>query len=172
MSHPPDSPDPAESGDQRDGAAADPWAAPAVGTDPGNQMGERFPYPPQPQHGPTQYQAQFQPQYGQPADPSYPGYPPRTNGKAQGALWAGIGLLVLSCCGLGLFGVVPVILGVQARRQIRASGGEQAGAGIALAGIITGAIALVLSLVVIALFILVGLVSGSPTFHTTTSTGV
>src|SRR3954464_12337598 len=82
-----------------------------------------------------------QPGYGQPGygyDP-YAGYRPRTNGKALAALWTGVGALVLSLCCLGVFGVVPIVLGVKARREVRASGGQQTGDGMALAGIVTGA---------------------------------
>ena len=62
----------------------------------------------------------------------------------------GIASLVLSwCCGLGLVGIVAVVLGVKARGEIRRSGGTQSGDGLALAGIITGAVAIVLGLVVL-----------------------
>jgi hypothetical protein len=75
------------------------------------------------------------------------------NGKAQAALWTGIGLLVLSCCGIGIFGVVPIVLGVKARSEISASGGQQGGDGMALAGIITGAIAVLVSLLAIVVLV-------------------
>ena len=65
-------------------------------------------------------------------------------------LVTGIASLVLSwCCGLGLVGIVAVVLGVKARGEIRRSGGTQSGDGLALAGIITGAVAIVLGLVVL-----------------------
>jgi hypothetical protein len=86
--------------------------------------------------------------YGQPGygyDP-YAGYRPRTNGKALAALWTGVGALVLSLCCLGVFGVVPIVLGVKARKEVRASGGQQTGDGMALAGIVTGAVAIAVSL--------------------------
>jgi hypothetical protein len=86
--------------------------------------------------------------YGQPGygyDP-YAGYRPRTNGKALAALWTGVGALVLSLCCLGVLGVVPIVLGVKARKEVRTSGGQQTGDGMALAGIITGAVAIAVSL--------------------------
>ena len=82
------------------------------------------------------------------------GFRQPTNGKAQAALWSGLGLLLTSCCLLGVLGFVPVILGVQARREIRQSGGQQGGDAMALAGIITGVVAIVVSLLAIALLVL------------------
>ena len=109
---------------------------------------------------------------GPPGPPPY-GYPPvptRTNGKATAALAPGIGTLVLSwCCGLGLAGVVAIVLGIKARNEIRASGGTQDGEGLALGGIITGALAVVLGLLVLALIGL-ALVAGAQ-FGTTTTYG-
>lgn len=83
-----------------------------------------------------------------------------TNGKATASLATGIGSLVLSwCCGLGLAGIVAIVLGVKARKEIQDSGGAQQGDGLAVAGIITGAIAVVLGvliLVVIGVAIIAG----------------
>ena len=74
----------------------------------------------------------------------------QNNGKAVASLVTGIASLLLSwCCGLGLVGIVAVVLGVKARGEIRRSGGTQSGDGLALAGIITGAVAIVLGLVVL-----------------------
>ncbi len=84
---------------------------------------------------------------------SGPGYPPggppvvTTNGKATAAVVTGITTLVLSwCCGFGLVGIVAVVLGVRARTEIARSGGRQDGDGLALAGVITGAVATVIGL--------------------------
>jgi hypothetical protein len=74
---------------------------------------------------------------------------PVSNAKATASLVTGVASLVLSwCCGLGVAGVVAIVLGVKARAEIRASGGQQEGEGLALAGIVTGTIALVIGLVV------------------------
>ncbi|MFN8189670.1 MAG: DUF4190 domain-containing protein [Nocardioidaceae bacterium] len=71
-----------------------------------------------------------------------------TNGKAIGALVTGIMALVLSaCCWGGLLGLVAIPLGVVARSEVKHSFGYQQGEGIALAGIITGAIGLALTVV-------------------------
>jgi hypothetical protein len=171
MTHPPGTPDPHDP----DGARGerDPWATPseqpAAPPPPASQPG----YPPQ--YG--QY-----PPYGHGPQPGYPsygpqpgygyGYPSRVNGKATAALWTGIGSLVLAfCCGLGVIGVLPIVLGTKARSEIRMSGGQQDGDGKALAGIITGAIALVLSLVVIGLIVL-AFSTGDANFDGATHTGV
>lgn len=91
--------------------------------------------------------------YQQPYPPPYPypgyGYgqpyaPPRsTNGLAVASLLTSVvGLATFLCYGFGIAaGVVGAILGHVARRQIRATG--QDGAGLALAGIIVGWIAIV-----------------------------
>ncbi|AWO86638.1 hypothetical protein DLJ61_07515 [Gordonia terrae] len=58
---------------------------------------------------------------------------------AVGALVAS--LLGLLCSGIG--GIVGLVLGIVARKQIAASGGRQTGDGIALTAIIIGAFILV-----------------------------
>lgn len=144
MSHPPGPPDP-------DGPP-DPWAAPSV------------PYPPQTPPQPT---------YGQPG--GYPpygpySYLPPTNGKATAALWTGIAALVMTfCCGLGILGVVPIVLGARARGEIRRTAGQQGGEGMALSGIIMGAVAVLLSLVLIG-FIAFVLTVGDSSFDTSGGT--
>ena len=75
------------------------------------------------------------------------------------------------CCGLGILGVVPIVLGVKARAEIRGTGGQQEGDGMALAGIITGAVAIVLSILFIAA-IVISIVSGTANFDGSTQTGV
>ncbi len=122
------------------------------------------PGPPQPeQPGPTQpYGQQYPPQYGAPP----PGYAPvlPTNSKATAALITGITTLVLSwCCGLGVLGLVAVVLGMKGRSEVRRSQGTQTGEGLALAGIITGAVAVLIGLATIALIIAV-FASGSTAF--------
>lgn len=164
MSYPPGTPDPHENDGGREGR--DPWATPS------SDQPAPAP-PPEPDHG--QQPPYGQPPYGQPpyGQPGYGyGYPQRANGKATAALWTGIGSLVLTfCCGLGVLGVLPIVLGVKARSEIRASGGQQEGDGMALAGIITGAVAIVLSIAVIAL-IVVAIASGQANFGTGPGTGV
>jgi hypothetical protein len=73
---------------------------------------------------------------------------PAVGASNQKAIWSlvlGI-LAVLGCCGVVL-GTVALVIGNQARNEIRASAGAQSGDGMALAGMITGAIGIVLSLV-------------------------
>lgn len=107
------------------------------------------PEPPQPGYG-------YVPTYGSPYGSFYgPPHVTPTNGKATASLVTGIASLVLSwCCGFGVVGVVAVVLGVKARNEIRASGGTQQGDGLALGGIITGVIALVLGLLILALVVI------------------
>lgn len=89
--------------------------------------------------------------YGQPPGFGYgsPYAPPPsapTNGKAVASLITGLVSLVLFwACGLGLAGIVAVVVGLKARREIRASGGYQEGDGLAVGGIATGALAAVLA---------------------------
>jgi len=101
-------------------------------------------YPPEPP--PPGYGYGYGPAYGPVVAP--------TNRKATASLVTGIASLVLSwCCGLGLVGIVAVVLGVKARSEIRASGGTQQGEGLALGGIITGAVAAVLGLLILVVMI-------------------
>lgn len=94
-------------------------------------------------------------QHGPPPGAAYPGYPQRgpygggfpagpvTNQKAQWALALGLLAVPLACCSvlLGLVGVVAIVLGVQARREIETSRGQQTGEGLATTGMVAGAIA-------------------------------
>ena len=86
--------------------------------------------------------------YGAP--PSYyvgVGVPQVANRLATTSLVIGIVSVVVSlaCCSLlSVFGIAAIVCGVVARRQIAASLGYQTGAGLALAGIITGAIAVLI----------------------------
>jgi hypothetical protein len=184
MTQPPGTPDPHDPA-AGGGSGRDPWATPEQ-PEPSQQ--------PQPPYGQPGYgqQPYGQPGYGQQPYSPYPqqpygqqpgygynhgglygyGAPPRTNGKATAALWSGIGSIVLTlCCGLGILGVVPIVLGVKARAEIRATGGQQEGDGMALAGIITGAVAIVLSILFIAA-IVISIVSGTANFDGSTQTGV
>jgi Domain of unknown function (DUF4190) len=190
MTQPPGTPDPHDPA--AGGSGRDPWATPSGEQPSQSPYGHPTPPPEQPEQ-PEQQQAPYgQPGYGQQPYPPYaqqpygqqPGYgynqgglygygaPPRTNGKATAALWSGIGSIVLTlCCGLGVLGVVPIVLGVKARAEIRASGGQQEGDGMALAGIITGAVAIVLSILLIAA-VVISIVSGAANFDGSTQTGV
>ena len=99
------------------------------------------PGPPPPPYPPPGYSPELG--YGYPGYGYPPGVP--TNGKATAALVIGITTLVLSwCCGFGLVGIVAIVLGARARNEIARSGGRQEGDGLALAGIITGAVATVI----------------------------
>jgi len=176
MSQPPGTPDPNDPA--AGGAGRDPWASPSSEQPPPPPYTEPTAAPQQPANGQQPYPQQpygYGPQpgygYGQAGLYGY-GAPPRTNGKATAALWTGIGSIVLTlCCGLGILGVVPIVLGVKARGEIRAAGGQQEGDGMALAGIITGAVAIVLSLAFIAV-IAISILSGTANFDGSTRTGV
>ncbi|HET6699280.1 MAG TPA: DUF4190 domain-containing protein [Nocardioidaceae bacterium] len=107
------------------------------------------------------------PQQGAPGQGPHPGYPgPRpTNTKATAALITGITTLVLSwCCGAGVLGAIAIVLGVRARSEIRSSQGTQEGDGIALAGIITGAAAVVIGLLVLVAIVAV-IASGQADYY-------
>ena len=111
----------------------------------------------------SQLPPQQGPGYGYGYGPDFHGAPvPRTNGKATASMVTGISSLVLSwCCGLGLVGIVAVVLGVKARAEIQASRGSQDGDGMALAGIVTGAVAALLGLLVLVIAFAVMLAAGS-----------
>lgn len=94
---------------------------------------------------------QYQPQpFGSgPASPPsyaapYPGYNPvpRTEGLATASLICAVaGTVLMVACGVGIAGTIAAIpLGITARRRIAQSGGQLTGDGMALAGLIIGAI--------------------------------
>jgi hypothetical protein len=108
--------------------------------------GQGYPQPgyPQPGYG--------QPPYGYGQQPGYGSAP--TNGKATAALITGIASLVLAFCCVGaLGGIAAIILGVRARNEIRDSGGRSSGDGLALAGIVTGALAILLGVAMLVLVV-------------------
>ncbi len=76
----------------------------------------------------------------------------------------GIASIPLACCCLGLVaGIVAVVLGKQASKEIAASGGWRTGEGQAKAGTICGWIGIALSAVIIVVNV-VGLILGDGTF--------
>lgn len=92
-------------------------------------------------------------------DPYSSPRPPGTNGKA-------IGALVTSLVGLffcGLPAIVGLILGSIAMRETKQTGQE--GYGLALAGVIVGALATVGWLLYVVVFIFVMAVSSSPAYY-------
>ncbi len=115
--------------------------------------------PPPPGYAPPgvggQPGAYAQPGYGYPGG-AYPprGFPQRNNSKATTALILGILGLVL-CQILSIF---AIIVGKEAEREIRYSGGTQGGEGLATAGRVLGWIGVVMFvIVVLAVFVLFGL---------------
>lgn len=130
----------------------------------GPPVGPPGPYAPYPQQG-VPYPQQGVP-YPGPGDSGGPGwYPsgPVTNQKAQWALAVGLVSVVGACCSgiLGLVGIVAVVLGVQARREIAASGGRESGGGLAVTGIVTGILGVLIALGLALLFLLlVGVTEG------------
>lgn len=80
-----------------------------------------------------------------------------------------IGLVVLPlgcCCGVGslasvVLGILAIVFGVSARNRVRASGGTLGGDGKALAGIITGGIAVGIAAMVFILVLVVGIGGGA-----------
>ena len=84
-----------------------------------------------------------------------------SNGLAIASLVLGIVSLPSACCygGGALLGIGSLVLGFLARRQIRESGGTQQGDGLAVAGMVTGGIAIlggVLWVVLLALGLIFG----------------
>lgn len=99
-----------------------------------------------PQYG--QYAGQYAPAYNPyPAGGPYqPGVVATTNGKATASLVCAIASVFC----FGPFLAVPaIILGFLARGEIKRTGGQQAGSGQALAGIIIGIIVTVISVLVV-----------------------
>jgi hypothetical protein len=62
------------------------------------------------------------------------------------------GILSLICCSWFIPGIAAIVLGVVARSKAKENPAEYGGAGLALGGIITGAISLVLGIIIIILY--------------------
>ncbi|WP_332641882.1 DUF4190 domain-containing protein [Aeromicrobium sp.] len=109
------------------------------------------------------------PDYGSVPPPS-PGTPSASeavlqqNKKASWSLVLGIiGLLGLCCTIGGFLGIPAVVLGILGRSEIEASNGTQTGSGMAIAGIVTGAIAALAAIDVLIVFAVDGSISGNLT---------
>ena len=114
-------------------------------------------YPP-PGMPPPGYPPQYQGGYGAPYDPYAPARPVGTNGKA-------IAALVTSLSGLffcGVPSIVGVILGIIAMRETKRTGQE--GHGMALAGVIVGALSVVGWLVYVVVIFVVIAASSTTTY--------
>lgn len=114
-------------------------------------------YPP-PGMPPPGYPPQYQGGYGAPYDPYAPARPVGTNGKA-------IAALVTSLSGLffcGVPSIVGVILGIIAMRETKRTGQE--GHGMALAGVIVGALSVVGWLIYVVVIFVVIAASSTTTY--------
>lgn len=107
------------------------------------------PPPPPDEGGPGDGSGEIPPGYGTPPPPGYGTPPPedaygapRNSSKAVVSLVIGIisPVLGLCCAFLGLIGIVAVVIGKQAQREIAASNGMLVGAGMAKAGVVLGII--------------------------------
>lgn len=149
---------------------------PSYGGDPDNPYGQQTPDGPQtPQQQQAPYQAQPPPpdphgegEYPPPrahnprlAAGSY-GYPVQyappaksTNNLALASMICGIaGLVLMWFCGIGFLpAVAAVVLGFVGRSQINQAGGTSGGAGLAMTGIITGCVAIGLSVLFLVFWI-------------------
>lgn len=85
------------------------------------------------------------PQYGAP-QPGMPGMPQKTSGMAIASLVTGI-LSIFPCCSIGILGVLGIVFGILARKNIEASNGTEKGLGLARAGLICGVVGLVLTVI-------------------------
>jgi len=128
-------PPPATSPGPPPAGAADPFAPPPLAPPAGPDAWAGYGGPP-PQYPPPPYSGQYPPGYpGAPG--AWPGYgyaPARTNGFAVASLV--LGLVGWLPCGIG--SVLAIVFGFVARSQIKSSGGQQVGSGMATAGIVLG----------------------------------
>jgi hypothetical protein len=138
------------------------------------QAGYPPPGYPQPGYPPPEYPQPGYPQMGYPPPVGYPppyqsgyayGYDPYASARPPGTNGKAIGALVTSLAGLMLCGVpsiVGLILGVVAMRETKRTGQE--GHGLALAGVIVGALAVVGWLLYVVIVIIAVAVS-SPNYY-------
>lgn len=142
---------------------------PPYGGDPNNPFGQQPQYqPPADPYAQPGYQqppAYTPPAYGQPqpymsgpVQYGAQGVTPGNNVLALISMILGIAGLVLMCAyGIGFLpGAAGLVLGFVGRSQINRSGGLQGGSGMAMAGIIMGAIAVGLSVIVLVAILVFG----------------
>ena len=146
---------------------------PPYGGDPNDPYGQPPPYTPPPQQDPYGGGGYQQvpsytpppapgPYYGGPVQYGAAGYPTRQNNSlALISMICGIaGLVLMFFCGFGFLpAVAAVIMGFVGRSQINQSGGMQGGSGMALTGIITGGVAVALSVIIFIVFLIGGVFS-------------
>ena len=130
-----------------------------TGTPPGTPPGYGAPPPPPPGYGGP---GQGAPGYG---GPTYGG-PPQNSSKAVASLVVGIISPILGfCCAIiGLVGIVAVVLGRSAQKEIAASNGALTGEGMAKAGVILGIIGSVIGIGMTILNVVL-LMTGNTTFN-------
>ncbi|MGZ5416838.1 MAG: DUF4190 domain-containing protein [Nocardioides sp.] len=141
------------------GGSGEPSDTPSGATPPGaTPPGYGAPPPPPPGYG--------APGYG---GPSYGGAP-RNSSKAVASLVVGIisPILGFCCAVIGLVGIVAIVLGRSAQKEIAASNGTLTGEGMAKAGVILGIIGTVIGVAMTVLNIVL-LMSGETTFNFNTS---
>jgi hypothetical protein len=119
------------------------------------------PYAPPPAYGAVPSYGQYAPPGESPAaeepvapevppgavPPGYPPFhPPRLDGVAVGSIiMSSLGIPLLYCCGVGIpMCIAGIVMGFVARKRVHESGGRLTGEGMALAGIIVGAVGLAL----------------------------
>lgn len=71
------------------------------------------------------------------------------------------GILGVVCCGSWVFSIAAIVLGLLSRKEIAESGGAKTGAGMAMAGLILGAVGIVISI----LWTILWISTGSFTFY-------
>lgn len=82
------------------------------------------------------------PGYGAP-QPGYGGQPQQTSVMAIISLVTGI--LGIICCGCGLFSIAAIVLGILGKKET--DSGEKKGGGLALAGLITGGVGILITVI-------------------------
>lgn len=92
---------------------------------------------------PPNYGTPPPPGYGAP-QPGYGGQPPKTSVMAIISLVTGI--LGILCCGWFILSIAALVLGFLGRKEINESGGAKTGSGMAMAGLILGAIGVALGI--------------------------
>ena len=168
MSYTPPPPPPEQGGSGDTPGEVPGSTPPGYGAPPPPPPGYGGPPPPPPGYGGPGYGG---PGYGGPGygGPGYGGppaaEPPQNSSKAVAALVVGIisPILGLCCAIIGLVGIIAVVLGRNAQKEILASNGRLTGGGMAKAGVILGYIGISLGLVMTVVNVAL-LVAGDGTF--------
>jgi hypothetical protein len=95
-----------------------------------------------------------------PFNPPPPGAAAGGENKTLAIISLVVGILSIFCCGWFVPGIIAVVLGFMAKGKADSNPAEYGGRGLAMGGIITGAVSIILGIIVVILYVFTGVLSG------------